>query len=378
MFGARHPPFYTRSEYSYVPCRGMMSGSFPPYYFCYYILVMKEILKDSLGRPLNDLRVSVTDRCNFRCSYCMPHDRYEWISRREVLTFEEIARLSGLFAALGVEEIRVTGGEPLLRHKLSELVASLARIEGLKDLSLTTNASFLHTYAAELSRAGIQRINVSLDTINPRKFRAMTKRDDLASVLQGLLTAKSMGIRPIKINSVVQRGVNDEDILPMTEFARQNGFWLRFIEYMDVGNTNRWVSKKMVSKKEILERIDARYPLEEIGRGDPNAPAVNYRFRDGGGNIGVIASVTEPFCEGCTRGRLTADGRLVLCLFSDQSVDLKKLLRGDAKDDDIADVIRAAWLGRRDRYSEERLEAMNSGKYRPDSRRKIEMISIGG
>ena len=340
--------------------------------------VMNEILKDSLGRQLNDLRVSVTDRCNFRCSYCMPLDRYEWISRREVLTFEEITRLSQLFISLGVEEIRVTGGEPLLRHNLSELIVKLARIDGLKDLSLTTNASFLHTQAAAISRAGIRRINVSLDTINPQKFRSMTKRDDLASVLQGLLTAKNIGIGPIKINSVVQRGVNDDDILPMTEFARQNGFWLRFIEYMDVGNTNQWVSKKMVSKKEILDQINARFPLEEIGRGDPNAPAVNYRFLDGGGNVGVIASVTEPFCEGCTRGRLTADGRLVLCLFSDQSIDLKKLLRKDAGDDDIAGVIRDAWLKRRDRYSEERLEAMNSGKYRPDSRRKIEMISIGG
>ena len=358
--------------------RSLLKYEFAVVAVCYYLQVMKEILKDALGRPLNDLRVSVTDRCNFRCSYCMPHDSYEWISRREVLTFEEIERLSGLFVSLGVEEIRITGGEPLLRHKLSDLVARLAQIDGLKDLALTTNASFLHMRAAELSRAGIRRINVSLDTINPQKFRAMTKRDDLASVLQGVLTAKNIGIHPIKINSVVQRGVNDDDILPMTEFARQNGFWLRFIEYMDVGNTNRWVSKKMFSKMEILELINARYPLEETGRGNPNAPSVNYRFRDGGGNIGIIASVTEPFCEGCTRGRLTADGRLVLCLFSDQSVDLKKLLRGDASDDDIAGVIREAWLNRRDRYSEERLEAMNSGKYRPDSRRKIEMISIGG
>jgi len=339
---------------------------------------MSDILKDSLGRPLKDLRVSVTDRCNFRCSYCMPLDCYEWINRREVLTFEEITRLSRLFVSLGVEEIRVTGGEPLLRHKLSELISHLAQIAGLKELSLTTNASFLHAQAAALSRAGISRINVSLDTINPRKFSLMTKRDDLANVLQGLLTAKSIGINPIKINTVVQRGVNDDDILPMTEFARQNDFWLRFIEYMDVGNTNRWVSDKIVSKKEIIERINACYPLEETGRGNPNAPAVNYRFRDGGGNIGVIASVTEPFCEECTRGRLTADGRLVLCLFSDQSVDLKKLLRKDASDDDIAGVISGSWLKRRDRYSEERLEAMNSGKYQPDSRRKIEMISIGG
>ena len=339
---------------------------------------MKEILKDSFGRPLNDLRVSVTDRCNFRCSYCMPLDRYEWISRREVLTFEEITRLSRIFVSLGVEEIRITGGEPLLRHKLSELITRLSQINGIKDLSLTTNASFLHAYAANLLRAGLRRINVSLDTINPNKFRVMTKRDDLASVLQGLLTAKNLGVSPIKINSVVQRGVNDDDIIPLTEFARQNGFWLRFIEYMDVGNTNQWVSKKMVSKKEILERINARYPLEETGRGDPNAPAVNYRFKDGGGNIGVIASVTEPFCEGCTRGRLTADGRLVLCLFSDQSFDLKKLLRKDANDDDIVGLIHNVWLNRRDRYSEERLEAMKSGEYHPNSRRKIEMISIGG
>ena len=339
---------------------------------------MKDILNDSLGRPLTDLRISVTDRCNFRCSYCMPNDRYEWISRREVLSFEEISRLSRLFVSLGVNEIRVTGGEPLLRNKLEELIARLANIEGLKDLSLTTNASFLHTHAVSLSRAGIRRINVSLDTINPRKFRAMTKRDDLASVLQGLLTAKNIGINPIKINSVVQRGVNDDDIIPMTEFARQNGFWLRFIEYMDVGNTNQWVSKKMVSKREILDRIDAIYPLDEIGRSDPNAPAVNYRFKDGGGNIGVIASVTEPFCEGCTRGRLTADGRLVLCLFSDKSIDIKCLLRKNARDDEILGIIRYNWLKRSDRYSEERLEAMKSGKYHPDSRRKIEMISIGG
>jgi cyclic pyranopterin phosphate synthase len=340
----------------------------------------RECLKDALGRPLNDLRLSVTDRCNFRCAYCMPLDRYEWINRREILTFEEIVRLSRIFVSLGVEEIRLTGGEPLLRHKLCDLVGRLAELDGLglKDLSLTTNASFLGQHAAALRRSGVRRINVSLDTIDPQKFRAMTRRDDLANVLQGLLTAKGLGIAPIKVNCVVQRGVNDEDILPLTEFARRNGFWLRFIEYMDVGNANRWESEKIVPKREILERIGARYPLEEVGRSDPNAPAVNYRFKDGGGDIGVIASVTEPFCAGCTRGRLSADGRLVLCLFSDKGVDLKKLLRGGADDREVASVIREAWTSRRDRYSEERLEAMNSGSYRADSRRKIEMISIGG
>lgn len=338
----------------------------------------REDLKDTLGRSLKDLRISVTDRCNFRCSYCMPLEQYEWISRREILTFEEIARLARLFVESGVEEIRLTGGEPLLRHGLAGLIGQLSQLENLKDLSLTTNASFLSEQAAALVRAGLNRINVSLDTINPQKFRTMTKRDDLANVLQGLLIAKSLGLQPIKINSVVQRDVNDDDILSLVEFSRQNGFWIRFIEYMDVGNSNNWVSERMVSKKEILDKIHAQFPLEEIGRNDQSAPAVNYRFRDGIGNVGVIASVTEPFCEGCTRGRLTADGKLVMCLFSDKSIDLKKLLREDASDADILDTIRSAWTGRSDRYSEERLEAMNSGEYRPNSRRKMEMISLGG
>jgi len=231
----------------------------------------REDLKDTLGRALKDLRISVTDRCNFRCSYCMPLEQYEWISRREILTFEEIARLARLFIELGVEEVRLTGGEPLLRHGLDRLISQLAQLKGLKDLSLTTNASFLSEQASSLMRAGLNRINVSLDTINPHKFRTMTKRDDLAGVLQGLLTAKSLGLNPIKINSVVQRGINDDDILSLVEFSRQNGFWIRFIEYMDVGNSNNWVSERMVSKKEIMARIHARYPIEEAGRNDQSA-----------------------------------------------------------------------------------------------------------
>jgi GTP 3',8-cyclase len=265
-----------------------------------------------------------------------------------------------------------------LRHGLDRLIQQLAQLSGLKDLSLTTNASFLSEQAQSLVQAGLKRINVSLDTINPPKFHTMTKRDDLAAVLQGLSVAKSLGMNPIKINSVVQRGINDDDILSLVDFSRQHGYWIRFIEYMDVGNSNNWVSERMVSKKEILERIHAQYPIEEIGRNDQSAPAVNYRFQDGIGNVGVIASVTEPFCEGCTRGRITADGKLVLCLFADQSVDLKKILREGASDGEILDVIRAAWQGRSDRYSEERLEAMNSGEYQPRSRRKMEMISLGG
>jgi GTP 3',8-cyclase len=338
----------------------------------------RENLKDTLGRAVKDLRISVTDRCNFRCSYCMPLDKYEWINRQEILTFEEITRLARLFISLGVEEIRLTGGEPLLRHGLENLVAQLAGLECLKDLSLTTNASLLREKSEALVQAGLKRINVSLDTINAEKFLAMTRQNDLANVLEGLSAAKRLGLHPIKINSVIQRGTNDGDILDLVEFSRQNGFSIRFIEYMDVGNSNNWVSERMVPKKEILEKINSRYPLKEIGRSDNSAPAVTYQFVDGIGDIGVIASVTEPFCAGCTRARLTADGKLVMCLFSDMGYDLKKPMREGARDEDLIDLIRSAWKGRTDRYSEERLEAMNSGDYRPNSRRKIEMISLGG
>jgi cyclic pyranopterin phosphate synthase len=341
-------------------------------------VVTRAALKDTLGRPIKDLRLSVTDRCNFRCRYCMPLDQYEWIDRHEILSFEEITRLANIFVQLGVEEIRITGGEPLLRHGLEHLVNLLAQLEGLRDLSLTTNASLLGEKAAILAQAGLKRINVSLDTIDPEKFQVMTRRDDLASVLEGLAAAGRNGLSPIKLNTVVERGINDEDILDMVEFARRNGYYIRFIEYMDVGNSNNWVSDRMVSKKEILDKINSRYPIEEIGRSDTSAPAVNYRFLDGTGNLGVIASVTEPFCRGCTRARLTADGRLVTCLFADHSHDLKKLLRSGAKDADLMNFIRDVWSARTNRYSEERLEAMNSGEYEPGSRRKIEMISLGG
>ncbi len=335
-------------------------------------------LRDALDRPVKDLRISVTDRCNFRCRYCMPLDQYEWIDRKEILSFEEITRLANLFVRLGVEEIRITGGEPLLRHGVENLIAQLAQLDGLKDLSLTTNASLLKEKAALLAQAGLQRINVSLDTINPDKFRMMTRRDDLANVLEGLSAAALHGLRPIKINSVVERGINESDIIDMVDFSRNNGYSVRFIEYMDVGNSNNWVSERMVSKKEIIDRIHAKFPIEEAGRNDMSAPAVNYRFLDGAGNVGVIASITEPFCRGCTRARLTADGKLVLCLFADQSHDLKKMMRSGASDEDLVEAIRSAWQARTNRYSEERLEAMNSGEYQPGSRRKIEMISLGG
>ncbi|MEJ2109594.1 MAG: GTP 3',8-cyclase MoaA [Acidobacteriota bacterium] len=335
-------------------------------------------LKDALGRSLKDLRVSVTDRCNFRCSYCMPLEKYEWIDRHEILSFEEITRLVNIFVLLGVEEVRLTGGEPLLRHDLTSLIKKLSDIKNLKDLSLTTNASLLRDMAPKLAESGLNRVNVSLDTVHPEKFREMTRMDDLGNVLNGLAAAAESGLTPIKINSVIQRGVNESDIADLVRFSREHGYQLRFIEYMDVGNSNNWVSEKMVPKSEILRIVQALFPLQEGGRVDDAAPAIDYRYKDGKGNIGIIASVTEPFCTGCTRARLTADGKLVLCLFSDIGLDLKRPMRDGASNEEMRDIIRSAWSARNDRFSEERLEAMKSGDYRPESRKKIEMISLGG
>ena len=309
----------------------------------------------------------------------MPLDEYEWIDKREILTYEEITRLAKLFVHLGVDKIRITGGEPLVRADLHVLVANLAALAGVKDICLTTNGSLLAEKVPALAAAGLRRINISLDTLDPEKFRRMTKRGDLRKVLDGLFAAKSHGLRPIKINAVIERGVNDDEILSLVEFAREHGFAMRFIEYMDVGNANQWVSEKMVSKREILETVNARYPLREVGRDQGSAPSVDYEFVDGGGDIGVIASVTEPFCSSCTRARLTADGKLVTCLFSYQGHDLKALMRGGATDEEIIAAIRRIWGQRTDRYSEDRLAAMNSPQgYHASEHRKIEMIRLGG
>ena len=336
------------------------------------------MLVDTLQRPVKDLRISVTDRCNFRCTYCMPLDEYEWIDKREILTFEEITRLAKLFIECGVEKIRLTGGEPLVRQDLDHLVEKLADLDGLKDLCLTTNGALLAERIGALKRAGLRRVNVSIDTLDADKFRRMTKRGDLNRVLDGIFAAKAAGLRPIKLNAVVERGVNDDDILPLVEFSREHGFAMRFIEYMDVGNANKWTSAKLVSKKEIIAKITARYPLKEIGRDQGSAPSVDYEFVDGQGDIGVIASVTEPFCSSCTRARITADGRIVTCLFSDVGHDVKAKLRAGATDADIADFIANIWRNRTDRYSAQRLEALNTSTYDPKSHKKIEMISLGG
>ncbi len=337
------------------------------------------MLFDSFRRPLKDLRISVTDRCNYRCTYCMPFDEYDWIDKREILTYEEIARLAGIFVQLGVDKIRLTGGEPLVRRDLEDLVRKLSRMPGIKDLCLTTNGSLLAEKVPALVAAGLKRVNLSLDSLNPERFRQMTQRGDLAKVLEGLFAAKRHGLHPIKINAVIERGVNDDEILPLVEFSKLHGFAIRFIEYMDVGNSNGWRSEKVVSKKEILETIGARFPLREIGRDEGSAPSVDYQFADGSGDLGVIASVTEPFCSSCTRARLTADGKLVTCLFSQDGYSLKALLRQGATDEEMREFISAVWSRRRDRYSEERFEAMHSAQgYQAKEHKKMEMIRLGG
>jgi cyclic pyranopterin phosphate synthase len=336
------------------------------------------MLTDTFHRPVKDLRISVTDRCNFRCTYCMPLDEYEWINKKEILSFEEIARIAKLFIERGVEKIRLTGGEPLVRQDLHLLIAKLAKLEGLQDLCLTTNGALLANQVSALAGAGLKRVNVSIDTLDSEKFKRMTKRGDLDKVIEGIFAAKAAGLAPIKLNAVVERGVNDDDILPLAEFSRANGFAMRFIEYMDVGNANNWTSAKLVAKKQIIETIHSRYPLREIGRDQGSAPSVDYEFIDGQGDIGVIASVTEPFCANCTRSRITADGKLVTCLFSHVGHDLKAKLRGGATDEEIGEFIAKIWSGRTDRYSADRLAALNSSNYDPKSHKKIEMISLGG
>ena len=336
------------------------------------------MLVDTYTRQVKDLRISVTDRCNFRCTYCMPLDEYEWIDKREILTFEEITRLAALFVQLGVEKIRLTGGEPLVRQNLDRLVGKLSAIEGLRDLCLTTNGALLAEKVEALKQAGLRRLNVSLDSLDRDKFRRMTKRGDLDKVLEGIFAAKKHGLDPIKLNAVIERDVNDEDILPLVEFSREHGFAMRFIEYMDVGNANNWTSEKLVAKKEIIAKIHSQYPLKEIGRAQGSAPSVDYEFVDGRGDIGVIASVTEPFCSSCTRARITADGKIVTCLFSEVGHDVKQLLRGGASDEELLELLGSIWLKRADRYSLERLEAIRTATYDPKSHKKIEMISLGG
>jgi cyclic pyranopterin phosphate synthase len=326
---------------------------------------------------MQDLRISVTDRCNFRCTYCMPHDEYKWVERAEVLTFDEIERLARLLVGLGVSHIRLTGGEPLVRRELDKLVGQLRGIPGLKDLSLTTNGALLGAQAAALKGAGLERVNVSIDTLKEDRFRQITQRGDLAPVLEGLFGAKAAGMHPIKINAVIIRGFNDDELLDLVEFGRKHGFEMRFIEYMDVGNSSGWEPARTFTKREMLEAIHARYPVKEVGRAGGSAPAVDYEYLDGAGVVGIIGSITEPFCSSCGRARLTADGRFVTCLFAEAGFDLKTPLREGATDEQLTEMIRAIWMGRGDRYSDLRWEALQSGKPYQTTR-KIEMITLGG
>ena len=337
------------------------------------------MLVDTHGRPLEDLRISVTDRCNFRCTYCMPLDQYDWISRDQILSYEEICRLVRVFAALGVRKLRITGGEPLLRAELEDLVAMLAQVAGIDDICLTTNGSLLTGKAESLKRAGLRRVTVSIDSLDPATFERMAQRGDVATVLAGISAAIEAGLTPVKLNAVIERGVNDDQILDLIEYARLHQLDLRCIEYMDVGTVNQWTSEKLVSKAEILQRIARKYPFAPLDSPRGSAPSERYRYLDGGGVFGVIASVTEPFCGACTRARLTADGRLVTCLFSTHGHDLKSMLRSGSSDKDLSEAIQAIWTRRTDRFSEERLAAISSDQgYRPEAVRKLEMISLGG
>ena len=308
----------------------------------------------------------------------MPFDEYKWIERQEILSFEEIERLAGLFIEYGVTQVRLTGGEPLVRKDLSRLIGRLSSLRGLEDLSLTTNGALLAEQADELRTAGLQRINVSIDTLNPERFLALTKRGTLDQVLTGLFAAKRAGMSPIKINAVIIRGTNDDEILNLVEFARNNGFEMRFIEYMDVGNANAWSLEKTVTKREILDTIHSRFPVREVGRANGSAPAVDYEFLDGAGEIGIIGSVTEPFCSSCTRVRLTADGKIVTCLFAESGFDLKAILRSGATDDVLRKNIAAIWSARIDQYSDLRWQKVQTGDYQPRDHKKIEMITLGG
>ncbi len=307
----------------------------------------------------------------------MPHEEYQWIERREVLSFEEIERLVRLFLEFGTEKIRLTGGEPLVRKDLHRLIERLSKL-GAGDLSLTTNGALLADQAADLRAAGLQRINVSIDTLRAERFVELTKRGNLDDVRKGLFAAQKAGMAPIKINAVIIRGTNDDEILDLTGFARDHGFEMRFIEYMDVGNANAWSLEKTVPKREILEIVHARFPVRELGRAHGSAPAVDYEFLDGAGEIGIIGSVTEPFCSSCTRVRLTADGKLVTCLFAESGFDLKGLLRSGASDNVLRTAIGKAWSGRSDRYSDMRWQQVLAGGYQPRDHKKIEMITLGG
>ena len=335
-------------------------------------------IKDSLGRPLKDLRISVMDRCNFRCTYCMPeekyHPKFKFLPSNQRLSFEDIIRITKNFVSLGVDKIRITGGEPLLRVNLADLIGDLSRIDGMKDIALTTNGVLLAKYASELKAAGLDRVTVSLDSIDPNEFKTMTGgRGSLDRVLAGIEEAKVARIKNIKVNAVIKRGINDQKILKMVEHFRSSSIVLRFIEYMDVGNINHWKKSETVPSQEILELIKTKWPMQTIEPNYKGEVASRYRFKDGEGELGFISSVTKPFCGSCSRARLSSDGKLYNCLFASTGQDVKPWLTEGLSDHEIQQRIYSIWCERADRYSE--LRAQNLTEV---GKQKVEMYYIGG
>ncbi len=331
---------------------------------------------DALGRPIRDLRISVTDRCNFRCSYCMPAEvygeRYRFLPPEAILSYEEVARLARLFVELGVTKLRVTGGEPLVRQDVRRLAALLDEIPGVEDLTLTTNGYLLAEQAADLRAAGLRRVTVSLDSLDPETFGRMNgKGYGPEAVLEGIAAAEREGFAPIKINAVIERGVNDQGALDLVRHFKGTGHVVRFIEYMDVGNVNGWRRDQVVPSAELVKRVDAVFPIEPVAPNYAGEVAERWRFRDGDGEIGFVSSVTQPFCHDCNRARLTPQGELVTCLFASSGTDLKGPLRSGSTDAELRDRIAGVWRARTDRYSELRAA-------RPEPRRKIEMFQVGG
>ena len=334
---------------------------------------MHPTFHDKLDRPLRSLRISVTDRCNLRCTYCMPEEAYRWLPRADLLDFDEIKRVAEIFARLGVNKIRLTGGEPLLRRDLPVLVSYLAAIDGIEDLALTCNGLLLAEQAEALKRAGLSRLTVSLDTLRPERFKAITRRAALPQVLEGLEAAQRAGFTRIKLDTVVLRGTNDDEMIDLLDFARAHDMELRFIEYMDVGGATRWSRQQLTSKKDMLARINAHYSAGKRGTGeavkaqavtDPAATARRFSLPDGTSDamvFGIIASTTEPFCKACDRSRLTADGRWFLCLYAKKGVDLREPLRRGAGPDELLELIQSTWQEREDRGAEKRFALAERG-----------------
>jgi cyclic pyranopterin phosphate synthase len=334
---------------------------------------------DKLARPLHDLRISVMDRCNFRCPYCMPkekfHENYRFLKSQDRLSFDEILRLSRLFAALGVRKLRLTGGEPLLRANLSDLVGDLTMIPGIEDIALTTNGVLLGQHAVDLHANGLRRVTVSLDTLDPEIFARMSGGfAALDQVLHGIDAAIAAGLTPVKINAVIERGVNDHTALDLVERFRGKPVIVRFIEFMDVGNRNAWRPEMVVPSRELAARVLARWPMHPVAENYRGEVAQRWRFDDGAGEVGFISSVSQPFCGACSRARLSSEGKFYTCLFATQGLDLRAAMRAGASDADLENLIRGRWLGRTDRYSELRDELRRT----EPQPKKIEMYYIGG